>query len=67
VGPHRQRLALLGAEGRLGIPAFWTITLFVQALLGDGAYALRFGAAARQNRCRLPDRTSASSQPGSRP
>ena len=24
-------------------PAFWTVTLFVQALLGDGAYALRFG------------------------
>lgn len=22
-------------------PAFWTVTLFVQALLGDGAYALR--------------------------
>jgi putative oxidoreductase len=29
-------------------PAFWTVTLFVQALLGDGAYALRFGRAPRQ-------------------
>lgn len=28
-------------------PAFWTVTLFVQALLGNGAYALRLGAAAR--------------------
>lgn len=29
-------------------PAFWTVTLFVQALLGDGAYALRFGRATRK-------------------
>ena len=29
-------------------PAFWTVTLFVQALLGDGAYALRFGSAGRR-------------------
>ena len=29
-------------------PVFWTVTLIVQALLGDGAYALRLpGAAAR--------------------
>lgn len=28
-------------------PVFWTITLFVQALLGDGAYALRLGRAGR--------------------
>jgi putative oxidoreductase len=29
-------------------PVFWTVTLIVQALLGDGAYALRVpGAAAR--------------------
>jgi putative oxidoreductase len=31
-------------------PAFWTVTLFVQALLGDGAYALRFGGASRQSK-----------------
>jgi len=31
-------------------PAFWTVTLFVQALLGDGAYALRFGSASRQSK-----------------
>ena len=31
-------------------PAFWTVTLFVQALLGDGAYALRFGGAARPSK-----------------
>lgn len=28
-------------------PLFWTVTLGVQALLGDGAYALRLGRAAR--------------------
>lgn len=28
-------------------PVFWTVTLFVQALLGDGAYALRIGGARR--------------------
>ena len=28
-------------------PAFWTATLFVQALLGNGAYALRLGTAGR--------------------
>ena len=27
-------------------PAFWTVTLIVQALIGDGAYALRFPSAA---------------------
>ncbi len=31
-------------KGGWEYPAFWTVTLFVQALLGDGAYALRFGA-----------------------
>jgi len=40
-------------DGGWEFPAFWTITLVVQALLGDGAYALRpsvpalSGAAAR--------------------
>jgi putative oxidoreductase len=28
-------------------PAFWTVALVVQALLGDGPYALRFGAVRR--------------------
>jgi len=28
-------------KGGWEYPAFWTITLFVQALLGDGAFALR--------------------------
>jgi putative oxidoreductase len=28
-------------------PLFWTVTLLVQALLGDGAFALRFGNAGR--------------------
>ena len=28
-------------------PAFWTVTLIVQALLGDGAYALRWSGARR--------------------
>lgn len=28
-------------------PAFWTVTLAVQAMLGDGAYALRLRRAAR--------------------
>jgi putative oxidoreductase len=28
-------------DGGWEFPAFWTITLLVQALLGDGAYALR--------------------------
>ncbi|MGZ8255705.1 MAG: DoxX family protein [Burkholderiaceae bacterium] len=37
-----------GPNGGWEYPAFWTVTLFVQALLGDGAYALRFGGAARQ-------------------
>ncbi len=32
-------------KGGWEYPAFWTVTLFVQALLGDGAFALRgFGA-----------------------
>ena len=34
-------------KGGWEYPAFWTVTLFVQALLGDGAYALRFGGARR--------------------
>ena len=34
-------------KGGWEYPAFWTVTLFVQALLGDGAHALRFGVAAR--------------------
>jgi putative oxidoreductase len=29
------------ANGGWEYPAFWTMTLFVQALLGDGAYALK--------------------------
>ena len=29
-------------------PVFWTVTLLVQALLGDGAYALRLPGAAAQ-------------------
>lgn len=29
------------AKGGWEYPAFWTVTLIVQALLGDGAYALR--------------------------
>jgi putative oxidoreductase len=32
-------------KGGWEYPAFWTVTLFVQSLLGDGAYALRFGSA----------------------
>jgi putative oxidoreductase len=34
-------------KGGWEYPAFWTVTLFVQALLGDGAFALRPGANAR--------------------
>ena len=30
------------ANGGWEYPAFWTVTLVVQALLGDGAFALRF-------------------------
>ena len=37
-----------GPNGGWEYPAFWTVTLFVQALLGAGAYALRFGGSARQ-------------------
>ena len=37
-------------KGGWEYPAFWTVTLFVQALLGDGAYALRFGSASRQSK-----------------
>jgi putative oxidoreductase len=33
--------AFAAAKGGWEFPAFWTVTLFVQALLGDGAYALR--------------------------
>jgi putative oxidoreductase len=36
-----------GPKGGWEYPLFWTVTLFVQALLGDGAYALRFGSARR--------------------
>lgn len=36
-----------GANGGWEYPVFWTITLFVQALLGDGAYALRAGRTRR--------------------
>lgn len=36
------------AKGGWEYPAFWTVTLFVQALLGDGAYALRFNGASRR-------------------
>ena len=36
------------AKGGWEYPAFWTVTLFVQALLGDGAYALRFGGSPRR-------------------
>jgi putative oxidoreductase len=32
-------------KGGWEYPAFWTVTLFVQALLGEGAYALRPAAA----------------------
>lgn len=31
------------AKGGWEFPAFWTVALIVQALLGDGAHALRFG------------------------
>jgi putative oxidoreductase len=37
-------------KGGWEYPAFWTVTLFVQALLGDGAYALRLGGAARPSK-----------------
>lgn len=37
-------------KGGWEYPAFWTITLFVQSLLGDGAHALRFGTAGRRTR-----------------
>lgn len=37
-------------KGGWEYPAFWTVTLFVQALLGDGAHALRFGGATRQSK-----------------
>ncbi len=36
------------ANGGWEFPAFWTITLIVQALLGDGAYAWRPGFLQRQ-------------------
>ena len=35
------------AKGGWEFPAFWTVTLIVQALLGDGAYALRPSAFAK--------------------
>lgn len=38
-----------GPNGGWEYPAFWTVTLFVQALLGDGAYALRLGGAERKS------------------
>jgi len=34
-------------KGGWEYPAFWTVTLFVQALLGEGAYALRPASAGR--------------------
>ncbi len=34
------------AGGGWEFPAFWTVTLIVQALLGDGAYALRLPSSA---------------------
>ena len=34
-------------KGGWEYPAFWTVTLVVQALLGEGAFALRLGAARR--------------------
>jgi len=36
------------ANGGWEYPVFWTVTLFVQALLGDGAYALRLGGTPRR-------------------
>ncbi len=33
------------ANGGWEFPAFWTVTLLVQSLLGDGAYAFRLGQA----------------------
>ena len=33
------------AHGGCEFPAFWTVALLVQALLGDGAYALRISGA----------------------
>ena len=38
------------SKGGWEYPAFWTVTLFVQALLGDGAYALRLNGASRPSR-----------------
>lgn len=37
--------AFNNANGGWEYPAFWTVTLIVQALLGDGAYALRTSSA----------------------
>ena len=37
-------------KGGWEYPAFWTVTLFVQALLGDGLYALRRASPAPQLR-----------------
>ena len=37
-------------KGGWEYPAFWTIALLVQSLLGDGAHALRFGTAGRHTR-----------------
>src|SRR5512143_2997541 len=37
-------------KGGWEYPAFWTATLVVQALLGDGAFALRPGSAARPSK-----------------
>jgi len=36
------------ANGGWEYPAFWTVTLVVQALLGDGAFALRRSESARR-------------------
>jgi hypothetical protein len=41
VGARRERLALLVAERRLGVPVFMAFTAIAAALLGDGRYALR--------------------------
>ena len=39
-----------GKGGGWEFPAFWTVTLVVQALLGDGAWALRWSQPAPQAR-----------------
>ena len=51
----RQRLAVLGPKGGWEFPAFWTVMLVVQALLGDGAYAWRPALASRRARPKRAD------------